>query len=398
MNYTNCRINKRKSKIFLDLGKMPLANGFIKKNKIKKEYFFPLKTAFNESLSLFQLVKNPSPKKMFNKKYPFYTSSSNYMKHHFRKFASFVKKKYLKKNSLIIEIGSNDGTFLSNFKKKNCYGFEPSKSVHDVARKNGINSINKFFNLKNITSLKNNFKNFDLIVGSNVFCHIPDQKNLIKTIDKLLSDKGVLILEEPYLGSMYKKISYDQIYDEHIYMFSLTSIEKIYKLYNFKLIDAIPQKTHGGSMRYILKRKGENTNKSKRLIELLKYEKQKEIGNFRGCLKFKKKVEKSKINLNNKIKKILLSGNKICGYGATSKSTTILNYCGINNKMIDCIYDTTPDKIGKLSPGMHIPIENYKNFEKSKYKYVFLFAWNHKKEILKKEKKKKNLKWFSHLN
>jgi len=100
MNYTNCRINKRKSKIFLDLGKMPLANGFIKKNKIKKEYFFPLKTAFNESLSLFQLVKNPSPKKMFNKKYPFYTSSSNYMKYHFRKFASFVKKKYLKKTHL----------------------------------------------------------------------------------------------------------------------------------------------------------------------------------------------------------------------------------------------------------------------------------------------------------
>ena len=392
-----CRISKKESKVFLNLGKMPLANGFIKKNQIKKEYFYPLKVAFNKELSLIQLVNNPPPRKMFNDKYPFYTSSSNYMKNHFNNFAKFVKKNYLKKDSLIIEIGSNDGTFLSHFNKKNSFGFEPSKSVHNVAKKKGIKSINKFFNLKNIKILKKNYNNFDLIIGSNVFCHIPNQIELLKTIDKLLSKTGTIILEEPYLGSMYKKVSYDQIYDEHIYMFSLTSIEKIYKLYNFELVDAIPQKTHGGSMRYILKRKGKNL-KSNRLLRLLKYEKQKKIGSFEGCIKFKKKVEKSKIKLNRKIKNILSKGNKICGYGATSKSTTILNYCGINNKMIDCIYDTTPDKIGKLSPGMHIPIKNYNNFKKSNYKYIFLFAWNHKKEILKKEKKKKKLKWFNHLN
>ena len=98
-----------------------------------------------------------------------------------------------------------------------------------------------------------------------------------------------------------------------------------------------------------------------------------------------------------KIRNIIKRGEKICGYGATSKSTTILNYCNINNKVIDCIFDTTPDKIGKLSPGSHIPIVNYNLFKKSKYKNVFLFAWNHKKEILKKEKNKK-IKWFTHLN
>ena len=101
--------------------------------------------------------------------------------------------------------------------------------------------------------------------------------------------------------------------------------------------------------------------------------------------------------LQKKVDKILSSGEKICGYGATSKSTTILNYCGIDNTMIDCIFDTTPDKINKLTPGTHIPIKNYKYFKKSKYKHVFLFAWNHKKEILKKEKKKKNIQWFTHL-
>jgi len=391
-----CRISKKKSKVFLDLGKMPLANGFIKKNQTKKEFFYPLKVAFSKKLSLVQLCTNPSPNKMFNKKYPFYTSSSNLMKNHFNKFAKFVKRKYLKKKSLIIELGSNDGTFLSNFDKNKSYGFEPSKSVHDVAKKKGVQSINKFFNLKNVSKLKKNYNNFDLIIGSNVFCHIPDQIELMKTIDKLLSKNGTIILEEPYLGSMYEKVSYDQIYDEHIYMFSLTSIEKIYRLFNFQLIDAFPQNTHGGSMRYILKRKG-YYKKSNRLLKMIKLEKQNNVDNFKGCQEFKKKVQNSKIKLQKKIKKILSSGEKICGYGATSKSTTILNYCAINNTMIDCIFDTTPDKINKLTPGTHIPIKNYNHFKKSNYKHVFLFAWNHKKEILKKEKNKKNIQWFSHL-
>ena len=392
-----CRITKEKCKIFLDLGKMPLANGFIRKNKTQKEYFFRLKAAFSKKLSLFQLSNNPSPNKMFNKNYPFYTSSSNLMKEHFNKFAKFIKKKYLNQNSLIVELGSNDGTFLLNFDKKKSYGYEPSKSVHDVAKKKGIQSFNEFFNLKNTNKLKKNYKNFDLVVGSNVFCHIPNQIELIKTIDKLLGQNGTIILEEPYLGSMYKKISYDQIYDEHIYMFSLSSIEKIYRLFNFELVDAYPQNTHGGSMRYILKRKGV-AKKSKKLIKLLKLEKKKNIDNLNGCQKFKLNVESSKIKLNKKINKILSRGEKICGYGATSKSTTILNYCKINNKMIDCIFDTTPDKINKVTPGTHIPIKDHKYFNKSKYKNVFLFAWNHKKEILKKEKNKKNIQWFSHLS
>ncbi len=392
-----CRIDKKKSKVFLDFGKMPIANGFIKKKNFKKEYFFKLKAAFNHRLSLFQLSSNPNLKRMFNKSYPFYTSSSKFMCEHFKKTANLIKKKYLKNNSNIIEIGSNDGTFLKNFNPKYALGFEPSESVHKVAKKKGVNSFNFFFNLENINFLKKKEKTIDLIFGANVFCHIPNQINLIKTIDKLLSSKGTIIFEEPYLGSMYKKTSYDQIYDEHIYMFSLTSISKIYNLFGFDLIDAAPLPTHGGSMRYILKR-GKNLNKSLRLKKLLMYEKKKNINNFKGCIIFKKNVENSKKKLLAKINKILEKKGKICGYGATSKSTTILNYCKINNKMIDCIFDTTKDKIGKFSPGVHIPIKDYKKFKNSGYKNVFLFAWNHKKEILKKEKKIKKIKWFSHLN
>ena len=190
-----------------------------------------------------------------------------------------------------------------------------------------MKSINKFFNLQNINFLIKKKIKFDIIVGSNVICHIPNQNNLIKTMLKLLKENGKIIFEEPYLGSMYKKISYDQIYDEHIYMFSATSIRKIYKLYDLNLIDAIPQKTHGGSMRYIISN-NLNHKISKRLSKILSDEKKNYVDKFKGCIIFKKQVEKSKKRLLSKLHILKKRGLKICGYGATSKSTTILNYCG----------------------------------------------------------------------
>ncbi len=394
-----CRITKEKCRVFLDLGKMPIANGFLKKKDFKKEYFFPLKAAYCKTLSLVQLVSNPDPKKMFNKNYPFYTSSSKSMMIHFKKYANWIKKNYLKKKGSLLELGSNDGTFLTNFNKNYCVGFEPSKSVHDVAKSQKLLSINKFFSSKNIKNLVKKREKFDVIVGSNVICHIPDQDDLIKSMIKLLKNNGTIIFEEPYLGAMYNKISYDQLYDEHIFMFSASSISKLYNRYGLKLIDAIPQKTHGGSLRYIIQRNNKKKI-SNRLKKILSYEKKNYIDSYKGCVKFKNNVEKSKKRLITKLNLIKKKKFSICGYGATSKSTTILNYCNIGTNFIDCIFDTTPDKIGKYSPGVHIPIVDYKKFKKKFYNYSFLFAWNHKKEIEKKEKKylKSGGKWITHLS
>ena len=392
-----CRIDKSPCRVFLDFGKMPIANGFLKKKEFKNEYFFKLKVAFNSNLSLFQLEKNPNPKKMFNKNYPFYTSSSKFMIRHFRNFSIWIEKKFkIDKNFKILEIGSNDGTFLENFKKYYHVGIEPSKSVHSVAVKNKINSVNKFFNKSSLKKFIKKKIKFNIITGSNVICHIPDQRELIYCVKKILDKNGFFIFEEPYLGSMYKKISYDQIYDEHIYMFSASSINKIYKRYGMYLIDAIPQKTHGGSMRYVIANNFK-VKQSSRLIKILKKEKRENVDNLKGCMRFKKKVENSKKKLIKKLLKMKKNNQKICGYGATSKSTTILNYCKIGSSIIDVIFDTTKDKINKFTPGMHIPVKDYKFFKKSNYRNVFLFAWNHKKEILRKEKDK-NINWFSHIN
>jgi methylation protein EvaC len=396
-----CKVTNNKIEPFMSFGKMPIANGFIEKKDFKNEFFYNMEVGFSEELSLLQLNDHPEPKSMFNEKYPFFTSSSNYMKIHFKKYAEWISQKYLKSNSNLIEIGSNDGTFLKNFKDKNinAIGFEPSKNVADKAILDGVKTYNNFFNLKNIQLIKENYNKIDVICASNVICHIPDLNDLISSLDKLLSKNGVFIFEEPYMGSMFKKTSYDQIYDEHIYMFSLSSVKKIFKLFNFELVDVVPQETHGGSMRYIIAR-AKNTEISNRVKIGLENEIKNNYDNIKSCLEFKKNCEVSKEKINTLINKYKNEGKSICGYAATSKSTTILNYCGINQNSIDFICDTTPEKIGKYSPGTHIPIVPMSHFYNNLTDIVYLFAWNHKDEIFEKEKNKikNDIKWISHVD
>ena len=397
-----CKITNKTIKPFMDFGRMPIANGFLNKDDFKNEFFFKMEVGFSEEMSLLQLNEFPKPEKMFNQNYPFFTGSSLFMINHFKEYAAWVKKTYLDDQSKLIEIGSNDGTFLSNFQDTNInfIGFEPSSNVAEKANKKKIKTINNFFNLNNITDLSEFKKNTKVICAANVICHIPNLNELITTIDELLSLDGVFIFEEPYLGSMFEKTSYDQIYDEHIYMFSAHSIKKIFELYHFDLIDLKPQITHGGSMRYVIARKGKYEIKSS-VYKILDREKKLELDNLKSCLKFKKQCEISKEKTISQLNAFKKEGKSICGYAATSKSTTILNYCNIGPNIIDYICDTTPEKIGKFSPGMHIPIKSNEYFQKNLPDIAYLFAWNHKKEIFLKEKnfiEKKNSEWFSHVS
>ena len=254
----NCKITKEKIKPFMTFGKMPLANGFLDKDDFSSEFFYEMEVGFSEKVSLFQLNDFPKPEKIFNKKYPFYSGSSEYMKNHFKIYAKWLQKDFLKSNSKLIEIGSNDGTLLKNFTNTNIeyVGFEPSESVANEAVKNNIKTINSFFGKESIDQLKNFKEKTDVICAANVICHIPNLSDVIEGVDKFLSSKGIFVFEEPYLGSMFSKVSYDQIYDEHIFMFSVSSIKKVFKLFNFDLINILPQKTHGGSMRYVIGRSG----------------------------------------------------------------------------------------------------------------------------------------------
>ena len=394
-------ITNNLEKPILDFGKMPLGNGFLKKKNFSKEFFYRMRVIFDNELGLFQLAEYPSPKKMFKISYPFYTSSSKKMISHFDNFHKWIKKRYFKKkDGTILEIGSNDGTFLNFFKEKTFkkIGFEPAKNFKKFYSKE-IKLVNNFFNIfqckKKIPSYKNKV---DVVIAANVICHIPDLISFFRGIDFVLSKKGLFIFEEPYLLDMYKKGSFDQVYDEHIYIFSLFSISNICKIFNLELINCIHQDTHGGSMRYVVARKGEFKT-SNNLIKLLKEEIKEKAHKKNALYKFRTKIEKKRKIMIRKLKKIKKLGHEIYGYGATSKSTTILNFFNIDQSIIKGIFDTTKNKIGKYSPGKHIPIIDYKYFKTIKPKFIYLFAWNHKKEIISKERKliAKN-SFFSHVN
>ena len=392
-----CKVTGKKIDPFMSFGRMPIANGFLNKDKFNEEFFFEMEVGFSDDLSLFQLNDHPKPTMMFNENYPFFTGSSQQMKLHFKNYANWIKKYHPNTIKNIIEIGSNDGTFLKNFNSNdyNTLGFEPSNNVAERASKDGVNTINEFFNKNSVINQKNFINNTDLICAANVICHVPDLNDLIQAVCLMLNKSGLFIFEEPYLGSMFEKISYDQIYDEHIFIFSVTSISKIFKLFDMELVDVFPQTTHGGSMRYIIGRK--NIHKtSDNVNTLLEKEKLKDLDNISSCKKFKNNCELSKIKTRKSLLKFKDNNYKIAGYAATSKSTTILNYCNINSKIIDYICDTTPEKIGKFSPGTHIPIVDMYHFKKFNPDVAYLFAWNHKDEILKKEKNYKG-KWFSHV-
>ena len=395
----NCKITKKKLTPIMSFGKMPIANGFLNKKNFDKEFFFEMSIGFSNELSLLQLMDHPKPEMMFNDNYPFFTSSSKYMIDHFEDYSNWITNNYPNNNKKLIEIGSNDGTFLSNFKKKNfeIIGFEPSSNVSEIAKNKGLNSVNEFFNTDTVKKFKNFLNQTDVICAANVICHVPDLGNLFEAVDLCLNRNGVFIFEEPYMGSMFSKVSYDQIYDEHIYMFSTSSVSKICKLYDMELINVIKQNTHGGSLRYICARK--NTHRiDSNVKKLLDEEKNYNLDNLESCLKFKEDCEDSKLKLRKKLHNFKLSGKKICGYAATSKSTTILNYCDIGSDVIDYICDTTKEKIEKFSPGKHIPIKSMDYFYQNLPDVAFLFAWNHKKEIFEKEKQfSKTGEWIAHV-
>ena len=323
------------------------------------------------------------------------------MQKHFQNTAKNILKKFRKsKNFSIIELGSNDGIFLEFFKKNKIkhLGIEPAKNVAKISKSKKINTLNSFFDNSCSKNIVKNFGEADIFYSANVMCHIPNIKNLSKNIQKVLKPNGFLIFEDPYLGDVIKKCSYDQIYDEHVFLFSLHSVKNIFKSIDMTLVDVEALNTHGGSMRYYVKN-SKNSEPSNKVKKILKNEVNIGITSFSGLNRLSKKIKKSKIDLINLLHDLKSKGKTVAGYAATSKSTTILNYCNINKNLISYINDTTPIKIGKYSPGMHIPIKSYEYSKRNLPDYYFLFAWNHIEEIIKKEKKflKDGGKFITHI-
>ena len=372
------------NKFFLDLGNQPLANNYLSFFK-NKQVKYNLKLFFNTKNKMVSISKRIPSKKMFTNNYPYRSSVSKTMRNSFYKLSLEIKKKI--KPNKILEIGSNDGALIKNFSKKVAIGVEPCNNLAKITSKNGFVTYNKYWNYNLAKKLKKKHKKIDLIYSANTLTHISNLNDVFKSIYHVLSDNGVLIIEDPSLLECIKKNSYDQFYNEHIYLFSTISVKNLLNKFNLEIFDIKNLSTHGGSLRYYIKKKRNKYFKiSKKVKKQIQREMKYKLHKFQTYKKFSKNTQKSKTDLIKILNELKKKGKKIIGYGATAKAVTILNYCNINNDLIPHFLDITPEKINHFMPGKNIKIIKYKKNILNRYDFAFLGAWNFKNEIYNKEK------------
>ena len=365
---------------FLDLGKQPIANGFIYKDQILDEYFFNLGVAFDEETKLITQTEYVDGRLMFNDKYVYRGSMSQTMRDHFKLLSDKINP-----DCKVLEIGSNDGVFIKHFDTKKAISVEPCGNFAKETNDMGYTTYPEFWTQDLANRILENHGKQDIIFAANCICHIPDLDQTFKAIESLLSKKGVFIFEDPSLAEVINNNSYDQIYDEHPHIFSVIALDNLLRRNGLQITRVENLSVHGGSNRIFAERIGSEVDET---VEQNKaYERILGLDQFETFEKFAKRVEQSKEDLIKILTNCKKEGKKVISYGATSKSTTIFNYCNINSDLIEYITDTTPAKQGKLSPGMHIPVISPEQGFNETVDFAYLGAWNFTKEIKEKETK-----------
>ena len=389
-------------KEFLDLGRQPVANAFLKKEDFDDEFLFDLKVVFNTESKLVSIKKFVDPERIFNEDYPYTTSNSFPMVKHFKETAEMLMKEF---NPLtVMEIGSNDGVFLKNWANDYTIGVEPCSNFAKVTKDMGYQTYNDFWTTNLSEKIKSDgHVDFDLIYAANCICHIHDLDDTFKAVKNLLSKDGVFVFEDPSLLRILERNSYDQIYDEHPYIFSITALDNILMKNGLKIFRVENLSVHGGSNRIYAKHPNIPSDNiiEYNVEENLQREDDFGLNEFKTYQDFAKRVEESRNDLVELLVKLKNDGKRVMSIGATAKSTTVFNYCGIGaapwqTDLIELITDTTKDKQGKYSPGSHIPVVDRESVNINDYDYVFLGAWNLKDYIIKNEKKF-NGKFITHV-
>ena len=383
--------NAKKLKKILDFGLQPWCNNFLKKKQLGLEKKYPLYVNFCKNCSNVQLGYILKKNIMFSDHD--YLSGSNYeLLNHFKKLSYKILNFFPKKKFSILDIGSNDGSFLKNFKNNkniNILGIESCKKISNIASRQEIKTVNKFFNYKNALKLDNKLEGFDCIHASGVFFHLEELTSATKGIKYILKNDGVFIIQFLYLKNIIEKNHFDQFYHEHLNYYNLEPLEKFLNSNDLQIFDAEKSSIHGGSIIAYVCHKGLR-KKTKRLLNLLKLENSKKINKLEFYLNYKKKIEKLKLKFKKKLDFLKKRNFNIYGIGAPAKSTPLINYFGINDNDIKFTTENNNLKIGRYLPASHIKILDEKLIKKISFKKdIFLiFSWNFKKNIIKKYKKK----------
>jgi methylation protein EvaC len=383
----SCRICGGTVTRFLDLGRQPLSDGFLTEPPGEREFFYQLAVGMCERCTMVQLLQEVPRELMFDEDYPYRSSGSSVMREHFQGTARyFLEHELSGPDPFVVEIGCNDGVMLGTIGQAGVrhLGFEPCKEVAEEAAADGIRVLSAFFEESSAAELRRTDGPADVIFAANTICHIPYLDSILRGVEALLGPDGVFVFEDPYLGDVLEKTSFDQIYDEHFFLFSARSIQWAARHFGFELVDVRRLPVHGGEVRYTLARAGARTP-SARVAELLAEEDEAGLTDPGTLAGFATAVTRIREELPALLRELREQGKRVVGYGATAKSATVTNYCGIGPDLIEWVCDTTPAKQGRLTPGAHLPVRPPEAFASDYPDYALLFAWNHADEVMAKE-------------
>jgi len=387
-----CQICGSKNLEFIiSLGHTPLVNFMHPLNSLPiEETFYTLDLIWCKDCSLVQNSTIVKKEVVFPHQYPYLSGTTKILRENFASLCRECEKIIgLGKNDLVVDIGSNDGTLLENFKKSGyrVLGVEPTQAG-TIANKKGIPTLIEYFTKETAKKIKQRFGKAKLVTAANVFAHIDGIHSIVEAIISLLKRDGVFVSESHYLLSLIRKNQYDTIYHEHLRYYSVHSIMKLLQMHDLEVFHVKKIPTHGGSIRVYAARKGEYKVSSS-VNEFLKKEKKAGLINGKIFPTFKKKIVQSKTELMCLLGKIKNKGARVYGIGAPSRSTTLINYVGIDDSLVDCVMELKgSNKLNKYIPGTRIPVLEESKLFRDKPEYVLIFSWHIAKELISKLKEK----------
>ena len=386
-----CRLceNINLIKVF-SLTPTPPANAFITEDQIGiQQEVYPLDMFFCRDCFHLQILDVLDPVTLFEN-YVYVTGTSKNFVNHFKEYAFNICEKYnLKQNSFVIEIGSNDGTFLKIFQElgMKVLGVDPAKDISLRAKSNGIETITNFFSSKLAEEIKINYGSAQVITANNVFAHADDLVDIVNGCKILLDDYGIFVFEVQYLSDLYLNGYFDMIYHEHLSYHSVGPLKKFFSRNGMELVDVSRVSTHGGSIRCVVQKNNGNNLLQRSVKSFINEEKSLGLYQSDSFMQFAKDIDKSKKELQELIKGIKELGKSLAGFGAPAKTTTLMFHYGIDGEIIDYIVDDNTLKQGLFTPGYNIPIYSTDMLYSEKPDYLLILAWNFSDSIVERHRK-----------